>query len=276
MPVENQENEDLIKSIDAQIDALFAEDEAEVEEVVKADMIKDDKPAKTTADAAVGKAPKGEKDESRGAGRPKQISGIPQTDTDGKRSGEYDGDITEKKTEKDGKKAEDSQTEPPADMKKSLSESEWAEFEAFKKAKAEAAQEENLRKARAEQTDLIKSAVLEAIKPVQEKLAEAKAENEELKKSLTEQGDLIKSMANKPQRSKAITNVNSLEKSFGGNGQAKGSEKLSKSELLDIAEDLVKSKAISVDQAIELEQTGYIYEPDARQVFENEVRKRNR
>lgn len=264
--------EDLVKSIDAQIDALFAEEET----VEKADMLKEDKQAKTTADAAVNQAPKGQDDASRGAGRPDQISDVPNKDTDGKREGKYDDDITKKKTDKDGKKEEDSQVEPPADMKKSISEAEYAEFEAFKKAKADAAKEEEMKKARVEHSDLIKSAVVEAMKPIQDELVAAKRENEDLRKSMSEQGALIKAIANKPQPSKAITSVNSIEKSFTGSEDIQKSKAMSKSDLLDVAEDLVKSKALTTDHAIELEQTGFIYDPEARRVLESEVRRRNR
>ena len=80
--------EAMNKSIDAMIDELFTE--APVEKSI--DISKD---AKTTADAAVNQAPKGQDDDKRGAGRPKQISDVPKTDTDGKRDGKYDDDITE-------------------------------------------------------------------------------------------------------------------------------------------------------------------------------------
>ena len=248
--------DELTKSMDLLIDELFTE-----EEKVEKSMIKDANPAKETADAAVKAAPKGEKDESRGAGRPEQISDVPQTDEDGARSGEYDKKITKKQEEP--KKAEDSQVEPPKDMKKSLSVEEYEEFMALKKAKTE----ESLAKAQKEQNDLMKSIVAEAVK---EAVSSIKSENDELKKSLTEQSELIKSMANKPQKSKAITSVSAVEKF------QKSAPEVSKEDLLDIAEDLVKSKKLTMEQVIELENNSFIYDAEARGILEREVARRRR
>jgi len=270
-----QENEELVKSIDEMIDALFAEEEKvekseevteeataeETTEEVEKSMIKDDKPQEETADEAVKKIPKAEKDEKRNAGRPEQISDIPQIDKDGKRDGNYDADIAKKN--EDGKVKEQDQVEPPKEMKKSLSEEEYQEYQELKKSKEEAEKEEVLKKAKQEQSDLIKSAIIEATKEIRD-------ENSELHKKLEEQGELIKSMANKPQKSKAITNINAVEKSFSD----KKEDTLSKAELLDIAEDLVKSKKLSMENVIELENTGYIYDKDARKTLEREVKRR--
>ena len=193
--------EDLNKSLDLLIDEVFA---AAGEPVVKADMIKDENPAKTVADAAVKAAPKAEKDESRNAGRPDQIADVPQVDTDGKRAGDYDKDIAAK--QEDGKKKEDDQVTPAKELvKKSFSDAEYEEYQALKKAQVAAVQAEVLAKAEARQADLIKSAIGEALSGV-------KAENEALRKSMTEQADLIKAMANKPQRAKAVTGLQAVEK----------------------------------------------------------------
>lgn len=250
--------ENLEKSLDSLIDELFSEEESEV---VEKSMIKDQAPQKETADEAAKMIPKAEKDEARDAGRPKQISSIPQVDTDGKRDGEYDGDIATKN--EDAKKKEDSQVQVTAEMKKSISDAEWQEFQALKKAQAEKAQEEALAKARKEQTDLIKSAVMEAT-------SEIRKENEELRKALTEQSELIKSMANKPQRSKAITNIAAVEKFQKSEAPAN----YSKAEVLDVAESLVKSGKLTMEHVIELEQTGFIYEPEARAALESAVKRR--
>lgn len=257
--------EQLTKSIDKLIDELFTEAPAspKVEEGVEKSMIKDMPSAnKTTADEAVSAAPKSEKDEARGAGRPKQISDVPQTDTDGARSGEYDGKIAAPQS--DSSKKEDSQVAPPAQLKKSVSDDEFAEYQALKKAESERKATETLEKARREQADLIKSAIVEAT-------TEIRKENEELRKSLKEQGDLIKAIANKPQRSKAVTNVQAVEKF-----QKSESNSLSKADVLDIAEDLVKSKKLTMESVIELENTGFIYDQEARGVLEREVARRTR
>ncbi len=249
-------------AIDTLIDELFAEP-APTADAVEKSMIKDMKSAnKTTADEAVSAAPKGEKDEARGAGRPKQISDVPQTDTDGARSGEYDSKIAA--PQGDTAKKEDSQVALPANLKKSVSDEEYAEYQALKKAKAEAEAAETLQKARKETSDLIKSAVIEATSGI-------KTENEDLRKALKEQGDLLKSIANKPQRSKAVTNVQAVEKF-----QKSESNTLSKADVLDIAEDLVKSKKLTMETVIELENTGFIYDAESRGVLEREVARRSR
>ena len=262
--VKNTEaSEELTKSIDALIDELFVE-ESPVSEEVEKSMVKDESPETETADEAMKKVPAAQKDESRNAGRPEQISDIPQKDKDGKREKKYDDAIAEKKSDKDGKTAEQSQTQPPKEMKKSveISEEEYAEFQTFKKSQEEAAEVEKLEKAKKEQTDLIKSAVAEATQFF-------KSENEELQKKIEEQGKLLRAMANKPRPAKAITNIAALEKS-----ETAKQATFSKAEVLDIAEDLVKSNRLSMEHVIELENTGYIFDESARSVLESEVKKR--
>lgn len=254
--------EQLNKSIDALIDELFAEGEPAVQK----SMIKDMQPQKETADE-VKPSEKVEKDEARNAGRPKQISDIPQKDDDGSRDGNFDKDITEKLSDADGKSKEDNQVKPSSEMvKKSVTDAEWEEFQSFKKAQEASKKTEELRKAQVEQTTLIKSAVNEAISGIRK-------ENEELKKSIQEQNELIKSMANKPQKAKAITNLQAVERFEKSEAT---SNKLSKAEVLDIAEDLMKSGKLSMENCIELENTGFIYEADARRILESEVRRRNK
>jgi hypothetical protein len=255
-------NKSVTDAIDSLIDELF-EDEA-----VAKSMIKEDKPEKETADEALAAVPKAEKDEKRKAGRPEQISEVPQIDTDGDRSGKYDEKIAQKHT--DGSKKEDEQVEVPALMKKSLSLDEYEDYMALKKARKIAEHAEILEKARKEQTDLIKSAISEATLGMRK-------ENQELRKSLQEQSELIKSMANKPQRSKSITSMQALEKFE--KSQTSSSASMSKAELLDIAEELVKSKrneGFTMEHAIELENTGYIFDPAARAMLEREVSRRNK
>jgi len=271
--------DDLIKSIDGLIDDLFSEDEATVEK----SMIKDHKPQDETADEAKAKTPGyGQDDDKRGAGRPKQISDVPKTDTDGKRAKDYDDAIAEKN--ENGKKKEDDQVTPPKDMKKSdseeekvilksdeldrtttLTKSEWEEFRTWKAEKQELAKSEEMKKAEAAQADLIKSAVLEATKGLKE-------ENDALKKSLEEQGELIKAVANKPQRKKSVTNIEALEKS-GSKNSNQPSAAEQKAVALDVAEELVKSGKLSLEHAVELENTGFIYDAEPRRVLEVEVKK---
>jgi len=253
--------EELNKSLDLLIDELFAE---ENEESVEKSMVKDMKQAKETADEAMAQVPKVESDE-KNPGRPEQISDVPKVDEDGKRAGNYDADIAKKN--EDAKKKEDDQVKPTPEMVKKavISDEEYKEYQALKKAKEEAEKEEVLKKAKSEQMDLIKSAVIEAT-------SEIRKENEELKKSLSEQIELIKSMANKPQKAKAITNLNAVEK-FQKSGSTNNF--FSKKDVLDIAEELVKSQKLSMENVIELENSGYIYDEEARRVLEAEIKKRS-
>lgn len=274
---------DLTKSIDTMIDELFAKSEG-------AENLNPGKMS-NTADEAVSQAPKGQMDEARNAGRPAQISEVPQVDTDGKRAGKYDDDITKKGPDsgdenEEGKKQADAKRSDQtmgkqikdgegvrAAMGKSISDEEFAEYQSLKKAKAQKEQEETLRKAREQQSDLIKSAVREATSAIAK-------ENEELRKSLKETNELVKAMAERPQRRKSIDGIQALEKSQGAEGAARGPETLSKSEMLDIAEELVmKSKAdkdmlFKDEHLIELENTGFIFDPRARAAFENAVKNR--
>lgn len=259
--------ENLTKSIDAEIDRLFA-----VEKSLDVASM-----ASTKADEAVNKAPKSEKDEARGAGRPKQISDVPQNDMDGKRDGDYDGSIAAKQKEdepsetdqvktSDQTKGEQKKDAGGAGMAKSVSEAEYAEFQAFKKAQAEKAKNEELRKAVEVQKDLIKSAVKEAVGTVIK-------ENEELKKSLQETQELVKAMAERPQRRKSVEGIQALEKA---QVQEEGPATFSKSEMLDVAEELVMKKSMTFrdEHLIELENTGFIYDRTAREALEAELKKR--
>ena len=262
--------EELTKSIDGLLDKLFGDSEDTVEK----SMIKDQKPADTTADKAKAKTPgSGTDDDKRNAGRPKQISDVPSTDTDGKRAKDYDAAIAEKN--EDGKKKEDSQVQPPKDMKKSeeegtdtvsISKADFEAFEAFKKSQKETEEAEALKKAEEKQNDLIKSAI-EAAK------ADWDAEREELKKSIQEQTDLVKAMANKPQARRSISSVSALEKSGTTNGQPSLSPAEQKRIALEVGEELVKSKRIAMEHVIELENVGYIYDEEARSILTTEVNK---
>ena len=279
--------DELNKSIDSLIDDLFAEPvtkAGENFEVANA--------AKTTADAAIASAPAMQDDASRGAGRPKAISDVPKTDEDGKRDGTYDasiaaaiGEIENEEAKKQaksidqttsaGRMGEGPKMKDPR-LTKSVTEEEYAEFQAFKKAKEEEAiKAEELRKSeeikksedlkKAELENLVKSAVAAAVEPV-------KKENETLKKSLAESATLIKAMAGQPQRSKSVTGIEALEKS---QPEHSGPQEFTKSEKLDAAERLVMKKALPVDAVVELENTGTVYRRDWQQAIEAELQKKN-
>lgn len=281
-----KQNEDLNKSIDSLIEDLFAEP------VQKADNLNIAGDAKTTADAAIAAAPAMQDDAARGAGRPKQISDVPKNDEDGKRDGQYDGSIAAVQAEEEnpeakkqsrsidqttstGRMGEAPKMKDPR-LTKSVSEEEYAEFEAFKKSQADAkakadaeAKAQELKKSedlkKAELQDLVKSAVESAIAPV-------KKENEQLKKSLDESQALIKAMAGQPQRSKSVTGIEALEKST---PESTGPQEFTKSEKLDAAESLVKAGKLPVDAVIELENTNTVYRKDWQQLIERELEKRN-
>jgi hypothetical protein len=274
--------QELNKSIDTLIDDLFAEP------VVKSDNLDVAGASKTTADAAIASAPKAQDDKSRGAGRPKEISDVPNVDEDGKRDGQYDASIASAQAEDENEEAKKQaksidQTTSAGRMGEAkkmtdprLTKSEAEELAEFRKAKADQeAQAEQLRKSeeikksedlkKAELETLAKSAVAAAIEPV-------KKENETLKKSLAESATLIKAMAGQPQRSKSVTGIDALEKST---PEGQGQTEFTKSEKLDAAERLAMKKSIPMDAVIELENTGTVFNPQHRALIEAELQKQN-
>lgn len=275
MSTKATQTEDLTKSIDALLDEVFSDD---VSKGSPLDLAAD---SKTTADAAIASAPAMQKDESRGAGRPKQISDVPQNDMDGRRDSDYDAAIAAAKKEEEPEETNQSPsidqtsgkghiaagaTAPKmAPFKKSeafASEDEYNQFLEFKKSKAEAADKaakvEELKKAQAarkDQEDLVKSAVREAT-------SQLIRENEQLRKSMNETQSLIKAMASQPVRSKSITGIEALEKSE--NPASKTDEPFPKSEILDAAFELAKSGKIRGEVVSEIEMTNRCSDPEAR------------
>ena len=102
MSQENQ-TEDLNKSIDSLIDAFFVD----AEDVQKSDYSQISDDSCTTADKAIASAPMGQDDATRGGGRPAQISDVPKTDEDGKRAKNYDSDISENEDKEEGTDEDD-------------------------------------------------------------------------------------------------------------------------------------------------------------------------
>lgn len=267
--------ESLNKSIDDLIDQVFAEDVEKSIEIAK--------DAKTKADEVANKAPKGQKDEARGAGRPKQISDVPQNDMDGRRDSQYDSSISEKGKEKDQEEADQvkemnqlkakggqdaSAPKQAPYMKKSMSDEDADELEAFRKAKKESEVEE-LRKAdEQKQEDLIKSVVDRTAEKVS---AKYEGEISDLKKSLNEQLTLTKAMANSPRTAKSITGIEQLEKSTETPAGGSQPEAFSKSEAKDLAVEAFEKGFITEDEAIEMDNNGYIYNEASRKNFEKYV-----
>lgn len=301
MSTENKEtqpeNDELLKSIDSLIDEYFTEPalEESSEEVEKSIDIAGD--SKTKADEAANQAPKGQKDEARGAGRPKQISDVPQNDQDGARAKDYDGAISENEGKEDepdeakkqaqsvdqtsdkGRMSGSSKAPKSAPFKKSeeesdvvtLSKAEFEELQSLKKAKEDAEAEElkkaqeaeELKKAeeaKKEQEALIKAAVQDATSDIRK-------ENEELRKSLNESSAILKAMAGQPQRAKSVTGIEQLEKSVDPDGQPK-EEKLTKSDILDAAEELVMKGQLSDEVVTEIEMTHTVSDPQIRAQIE--------
>lgn len=260
-------NEELTKSIDLLIEEIFSETVEKSIEIAK--------DSSTTADEVLAQVPSSE-DDSKREGRPSEI----RENNNEKTEGNYDSEITEKAKEEDQKEIDqvvamdqvqdknrvkpESKAPEMAPFKKSLSEEEYNEYLELKKAQ-EASKLEELKKAEAIKTE-------ELIKSVIEKTsAKYESKIESLQKSLSEQQALIKAMAAQPIRSKSVTNIGVLEKSeYPENASKK--EFFSKSELLEAAEELVKSKKIQVNHVIELENNGFIYDKFARETLENYVK----
>lgn len=263
------ENEILAKSIDGLIADIFEEP------IEKSIDIAGD--SKTKADEVVNKAPKGQDDASRGAGRPKEISDVPDTDEDGKRAGSYDSSIAGKQSEDDLDEADQVKEGDPKEQKTAaskvvplrksveLDDAEYAEFQAFKKSQVEA--QEQLQKAEQvkEQEQLIKSAVLEATESLQKA-------NDDLHARFEAQEQLIKSIAKAPQRAKSVVGLEHLEK--GSDPVSDGPQAFSKSEVLDAAEELVKGGTIPMEAVIEIENTGVVYNPEHKQAIEQHLAQR--
>lgn len=272
--------DELTKSIDTLVEELFGDETVEKSsenfEVANA--------SKTTADAAIASAPGMEKDESRGAGRPSQVSDVPQSDEDGSRDKGYEAvqkeqseeepeeakkqakAVTQISAEGHGSKEPKASHDPRGPMFKS---EEYEEYQALKKAKTEAdakAKQEELKKSedlkKVEQENLIKAEIEKAVSGV-------RRENEELKKSLSEQGALLKAMAARPVQSKSVTSIEALEKSM--QDAPKEASEFTKSDKLDAAEALYKSGAIPMDAVIELENTGTILNRQHRDAVEKKL-----
>ena len=253
-------NDELSKSIDLMIDELFTEEE--IEKALGEPNMGEGDP-KTKADEVVNKAPKGKKDSSRGEGRPVDIHDIPENDKDDKSKG-YD--AVQKKEGDMGKDIPEARQidKNAKEVKKSISLEEYEEFQALRKAEDDRVMDELRKSFMIEQKDLIKSAVYEATSSIRH-------ENEELRKSLSEQTSLVKSIASKPQTRKSITSYEALEKSERPSNEP---EFFTKSQMLDVAEELFKSGKIRDTHVMELENNGYIYDNTARAALENELKKR--
>lgn len=262
-------NESLNKSIDSIIDELFAETTESVEKSI--DIAED---SKTKADEVMSQAPKSQDDDSRGAGRPKQISDVPKNDQDGQRAKNYDDSISENAKEQDqdevdqvkemnqikeGGRAKASGAPDMKPFKKSLTEQEFEEYMELKRAKKEE-DASVMKKAEDAKTEALIKSVVE----ITAKRYEVQIDS--LSKSIKEQDALIKAMSEQPSSPKSITNIEALEKSY--NNDSNEPESFSKSEMLDAAEELFKAGKLRDSHVIELENNGYIYDVNARKVLE--------
>lgn len=252
-------NEELLKSLDAQIDQVFAEELAKG--ASKGESVPG--PSPISADAATAGVEK-PKSDRKNPDRPKQISDVPDVDEDGKRGGEFAGDVSSKQSEEQPAEAAKAKTSPISggEVKKStveITESDFAEFQRLKKSEEDRTSEQ-LRKAHLEeQTSLIKSAVADALAPL-------KAENEALRKSVEATENLVKSMGSKPQAPRAVQSVQQVERFEKSSGAG-----LTLNQVLDVAEELCKSNVLRPEHVTELESRGFIQDPIARAALEQAV-----
>lgn len=271
----SKQKEDLNKAVISLVDEFFGpvKKSSENFEVAPA--------AKTTADKVMSEVPGSENDEDRDAGRPKNDHDVPKIDKDGNSAKGYEavqspqaeqsnpevnqaGASTQISSE--GRLSEKPHMKDPR-LSKSLEEDpEYKEFQAFKKAKVEADEKKKADDLKKAQTDLLKSAVDEAIKPI-------KDENEKLRKAFAEQNDLLKAIAGQPRQAKSITGIEALQKSH--DPETDGPREFTKAEKLDAAERLFKAKQIPDEAVIELENTGTVYRRDWQQMIEKELEKTN-
>lgn len=257
---QSMENEELNKSIDSLLDDLFADDN---EAVVKSKNAIDEivgAPKQTKknildepeddADKAVAKAPKSKSDKRPIA----EVSDVPKTDEDGSRAKGYNA-VQSNST------AKDVSNEKMTVAKGNVSISQ-EDFDFLQKAKADK-EEEILQKAKSEQENLVKAIV----ETQTSDLKKALEDSTEIIKSLNEENQTLKA---RPRVQKSITSINELQTLEKGNLTPKT---FGKEELLVAAESLHKSGKIRLEQVIELENNGTIYDPNARKLIEEELNK---
>jgi len=227
----------------------------------------DPAPAKTSDESLSELKEKTEDDEKAGKkrGRPDDISSWETRPADGGTDNrQYDAEIASSST--DASKPEDSQVKfPEMTMKKSETEDNVTlskeEYEKLKKTfedSEKAKEDEKLAKAKQEQTDLIKSAVSEATADLREKLEKANV--------------TIEKLASRPRQQKSISSVAVIEKGGYESTQSEQPQTFKKSEVLDVIEVLVKSKDLTMEQAIEYETTGTIVNSEARRKVERALK----
>lgn len=191
-------------------------------------------------------------------GRPKQVSDVPDVDEDKKRAKGYEHvQMETAKIPEEHDRSQPVRNQDFREFKKSegivISKEDYELLQNIKKQK----ENESLKKAQDLQVDLLKSVFASEMQTV-------RAENESLKKSILETNNLIKAMSRVPREQKSISNISALKKSFVDERYPDESDKtFSKQEMLEAAEELVKSRQIPVEYAIELESTGTIAGKDA-------------
>jgi hypothetical protein len=220
-----------------------------------------------TADSGE-KPAEGEEEKDGTRGRPKDPSNMSARSADGASSLDYPSSVSSEAA------VPAHETTVAKSEKIEISKEDFEILQKAKAAKDEAAKEEVLKKARAEQATLIKSIVIEATKEIREDNTKLSKSLSETQKSLGETQELLKKALSKPKPRQSVSSVAVLEKSFGGNApeDKKGQETFSKSDMLDAAERLVKAKKLPVEAAIELEDTGFVYNPRYRALLEQELK----
>lgn len=259
MPKKEINEEVLNKSIDALLDDLFSTEEVvqksknAIDDIVGAPKQMDKKiieDPEDDADEVIKKAPKSKKDD-----RPvEEVSDVPDEDQDGSRAKGFD--VVQSK----------SSASDVANDKKTIAKSVEISKEDF----------EFLQKARAEKQE----ALQKAEKQEQEALIKAMVEEQtsELKKALSESSELVKSLAaennalkSRPKIQKSFTSINEFNAIEKSNPV---SRTFSKAETLDAAEELAKSGDLKLEEVIELENNGTIYNPASRKKIEDYLSKK--
>lgn len=283
--------QEMTKAIDAKIDDLFTEEEpvekatekpeddlekgkSQMDELIGKEPKKSSAKlplsgdSKQTADE--GESPKKAKNEEDGErGRPKDPSNMNKRDQYGDAKADYDDDYTAP-----AKKPAHETTVAKSEEKPETVTLSKEDFEVLKKA-ADAilaqSKQEKLEKVKEEQVDLIKSAVSDATKDIRDELKKSQEQNDELAK-------LVKSIGKRPRVQKSISNVGALEKGFvdesGSRSSGDQGEVFSKSEMVDAAEALVQDGQLRLDDAIELQSTGTLYNAESRAKVEAKLREK--
>lgn len=270
--------ESLEKSIDSLIEAMLLEKSEDVMDALVGKPVHDDeqnpqdpKAAKTTADAAL--PPETATEHEGRGGRPAEVHEIREEQGDSNEEDVGQGKKTKEAKGYDAVQSEAKEVHPEttvshnpagdhADMNKGVLISK--EDYAFLVKAKEMVKARQLKKSQEKQESLVKSMIAKET----EGLVRV---NSALAKKLEETTNLLKSLGSRPRQSKSITSASALEKSFSDARTQDEQTEFTKAQKLDAAESLMKSGEISMNDVIELENTGFIYDPRKRAAVERKL-----